>query len=90
MKKNSSIYIAGHTGFVGNALTCRLKRIGFKNLILMTRKELDLVDQRKVNKLFKDLRPEYVFLLAAKVGGFMPTILILQSLFIRILLSRQM
>ncbi|MDO8489043.1 MAG: GDP-L-fucose synthase [Candidatus Omnitrophota bacterium] len=69
MKKNSRIYVAGHTGFVGSALTRRLKALGFKNLILKTRKEIDLADQGKVNKLFRTLRPEYVFLLAAKVGG---------------------
>lgn len=69
MKKNSRIYIAGHTGFVGSALTRKLKALGFKNLILRTHKEIDLTDQDKVRKLFKSTRPEYVFLLAAKVGG---------------------
>ncbi|PIQ87172.1 MAG: GDP-fucose synthetase [Candidatus Omnitrophica bacterium CG11_big_fil_rev_8_21_14_0_20_43_6] len=69
MKKSSRIFIAGHSGFVGNALTQRLKALGFKNLILKTHQEIDLTDQAKVNKLFKAWRPEYVFLLAAKVGG---------------------
>jgi GDP-L-fucose synthase len=69
MNKNSRIYVAGHTGFVGSALTRKLKALGFKNLILKTHKEIDLTDQNKVNKLFKETRPEYVFLLAAKVGG---------------------
>ncbi len=69
MNKNSRIYVAGHTGFVGNALTRRLKALGFQNLILKRHKEFDLTDQDKVNKLFKSTQPEYVFLLAAKVGG---------------------
>jgi len=69
MNKNSRIYVAGHTGFVGSALTCKLKDIGFKNLILRTHNQMDLVDQDKVDKLFKELRPEYVFLLAGKSGG---------------------
>jgi len=69
MNKNSRIYVAGHTGFVGSALTRKLKALGFKNLILKTHKEIDLTGQDKVNKLFKETRPEYVFLLAAKVGG---------------------
>ncbi len=69
MNKKSRIYVAGHTGFVGSALTRKLKDLGFKKLILKTHKEVDLVDQDKVNKLFKKTRPEYVFLLAAKVGG---------------------
>lgn len=69
MKKNSRIYVAGHTGFVGSALTLKLKELGFKNLILKNHKEIDLIDQDKVDKLFRSARPEYVFLLAAKVGG---------------------
>lgn len=69
MKKNSRIYVAGHLGFVGGALTTKLKSLGFKNLILKSHKEVDLADQEKVNKLFKEAKPEYVFLLAAKVGG---------------------
>lgn len=69
MQKKSRIYVAGHTGFVGKALTCKLKSMGFKNLILRTHNQLDLTDQGKVCKLFKEYRPEYVFLLAAKVGG---------------------
>ncbi len=69
MKKNSRIYVAGHTGFVGNALARKLKVLGFNNLILKTHKEVDLTDQDKVNKLFQSTRSEYVFLLAAKVGG---------------------
>lgn len=69
MNKNSPIFVAGHTGFVGSALTRKLKDLGFKKLILKNHKEVDLIDQDKVNKLFKKTRPEYVFLLAAKVGG---------------------
>ncbi|MFH1666470.1 MAG: NAD-dependent epimerase/dehydratase family protein, partial [Elusimicrobiota bacterium] len=69
MKKNSRIYVAGHTGFIGGALIRRLKELGFNNLVFKTHKELDLTNQEKTEKLFKDLRPEYVFLLAAKVGG---------------------
>jgi len=69
MQRKSRIYVAGHTGFVGRALTDKLKNSGFNNLILMTRNQLDLTDQNKVDKLFRDYRPEYVFLLAAKIGG---------------------
>ena len=69
MKKTSRIYIAGHTGFIGKALTRRLKGLGYKNLILKTHKELDLTQQGRVDRLFSKTRPEYVFLLAAKVGG---------------------
>ena len=69
MNKRSRIYVAGHTGFIGSALVKKLKAGGYKNLILRTHKELDLTVCAKTDKLFKDSRPEYVFLMAAKVGG---------------------
>lgn len=71
MKKKSKIYIAGHTGLVGSAIVRRLKKAGYKNLILRTRKELDLLDQKKVEAFFRKKKPEYVFLAAARVGGIM-------------------
>ena len=69
MKKNSKIYVAGHKGLVGSAITRALKARGFSNLILKDRKELDLLDQRAVAAFFEREKPEYVFLAAAKVGG---------------------
>ena len=69
MKKNSKIYIAGHTGLVGSAITRFLKKENYTNLILSTHKELELTDQAKVYKFFDRQKPEYVFLAAAKVGG---------------------
>lgn len=71
MKKNSKIYVAGHRGLVGSAIVRNLKKRGYKNLLLRSRKELDLLDQRAVENFFKKKRPEYVFLAAAKVGGIM-------------------
>jgi len=69
MEKKSLIYVAGHTGFIGSALVRSLKDSGFKNLILKTHKQLDLTDQEATERFFAKYRPEYVFLLAAKVGG---------------------
>lgn len=69
MKKDSRIYVAGHRGLVGSAIVRRLKTSGYKNLLLKTRKELDLVRQGDVEGFFDKERPEYVFLAAAKVGG---------------------
>lgn len=71
MDKNSKIYIAGHRGLVGNAIKTALELKGYKNLILKTREELDLLDGNKVKEFFTEVRPEYVFLAAAKVGGIM-------------------
>jgi len=69
MKKGSLIYVAGHTGLVGSAIVRRLLKLGYKNLLLRTHKELDLTDRRKTGLFFKKEFPEYVFLAAAKVGG---------------------
>jgi len=69
MKKDSRIYVAGHTGLVGSALTNTLKEKGYSNLILRTIDELDLTDQNAVDAFFSEQQPEYVLLAAAKVGG---------------------
>ncbi len=71
MRKDSKIYVAGHQGLVGSAIVRTLEKKGFKNLVLRTRKELDLMDQKKVADFFKKEKLEYVFLAAAKVGGIM-------------------
>lgn len=69
MDKNSKIYVAGHTGMVGAAIIRILEENGFNNLLFKTRKELDLLDQVAVHKLFEDEHLEYVILSAARVGG---------------------
>lgn len=71
MKKTAKIYIAGHRGLVGSALTRNLQKKGYTNLVYRTSKELDLTDARAVSEFFKTEKPEYVFLAAAKVGGIM-------------------
>jgi GDP-L-fucose synthase len=69
MEKNSKIYVAGHTGLVGSALTNTLRSKGYTNLLLRTIGELDLTDQKMTDEFFANEKPEYVFLAAAKVGG---------------------
>lgn len=69
MKKNARIFLAGHRGMVGSALFRILKNKGYENIITATRQELDLRDSMKVARFFKETKPEYVLLAAAKVGG---------------------
>jgi GDP-L-fucose synthase len=69
MNKDAKIYIAGHRGLVGSALTRKLREQGYPNLILKTSRELDLRRQADVETFFDHEKPEYVFLAAAKVGG---------------------
>ena len=67
--KASRIFVAGHRGMVGSAIVRRLIVGGYKNLILRTRAELDLLDQQQVRIFMQLEKPNYVFLAAAKVGG---------------------
>ncbi|URZ06311.1 GDP-L-fucose synthase family protein [Clostridium felsineum] len=69
MNKASKIYVAGHRGLVGSAIVRNLKDKGYTNIIGKTHKELDLTNQLEVRKFFKEEKPEYVFLAAARVGG---------------------
>lgn len=69
MDKNSKIYVAGHRGLVGSALVRKLKSEGYFNLVLRTKSELDLRNQKDTIEFFRREKPEYVFLAAAKVGG---------------------
>ena len=69
MDLNAKIYIAGHRGMVGSALSRNLKERGFTNLISRTRADLNLCVQQDVNDFFAQEKPQYVFLAAAKVGG---------------------
>lgn len=69
MEKTSKVYVAGHTGMVGSALVRRLELEGFRNLITISSRDLDLRNQGDVNAFFERERPEYVLMAAAKVGG---------------------
>ncbi|HEX4852032.1 MAG TPA: NAD-dependent epimerase/dehydratase family protein, partial [Puia sp.] len=71
MKKEDKIYIAGHRGMVGSAISRKLRQEGFKNFVEKTSDELDLRNQQAVNDFFEAEKPDFVFLAAAKVGGIM-------------------
>ena len=69
LKKSDLIFVAGHSGMVGSAITRHLKKHSYNNLLLPSRKVLDLLNNNEVeNWLFK-FKPEVVILAAAKVGG---------------------
>ena len=69
MQKSEKIFVAGHRGMVGSALTRRLEASGFTKLIKRDRSELDLSDSAAVAKFFRKEKPEIVIFAAAKVGG---------------------
>jgi GDP-L-fucose synthase len=69
MDRDARIFVAGHRGLVGSAITRNLRERGYRSLLLRTHAEMDLLDAAKVEAFFDRERPEYVFLAAAKVGG---------------------
>ncbi len=69
MQPSSRIFVAGHRGLAGSAIVRRLQSLGYRNLILASRDELDLTSKPAVESFFAAQAPEYVFLAAAKVGG---------------------
>jgi len=69
MKKNSFIFLAGHKGLVGSSLLALLKRKGYKNIITVDKKILDLRDYNKVKKYFKRKKIDYLIMAAARAGG---------------------
>ncbi len=69
MTPESSIFVAGHRGLVGSAICRALERAGHRAIVTRTRAELDLTGQAAVHDFFASVRPEYVFLAAARVGG---------------------
>jgi len=66
---SKKIYIAGHSGMVGSAITNELQKRGYKNLTLKNFNDLNLIRQDEVEKFFIDEKPEVVIVAAAKVGG---------------------
>jgi len=69
MEKSSVIFVAGGNGLVGSAIVRRLQKEGYENIIVKPKELLDLRNQSEVNSFFDYYRPEYVFLIAATVGG---------------------
>lgn len=69
INKESKIFLAGHNGMVGSAILRLLKKRGYKKIITVEKKKLDLREQTKVKKFFKKKKIDAVIIAAAKVGG---------------------
>src|SRR5579862_7053324 len=67
--EDTRVFVAGHRGLVGSAIVRRLEKSGCRSLLVRSRSELDLRAQAAVDRFFREHRPEFVFLAAAKVGG---------------------
>lgn len=66
---DAKIYVAGHNGLVGSAIVRRLHELGYNNIVIRNRSDLDLRNKQEVDAFFSNEKPDYVILAAAKVGG---------------------
>jgi len=67
--RSAKIYVAGHHGLVGSAVWRHLREQGFQHLVGRRSNELDLRERGAVDQFFEEVRPDYVILAAARVGG---------------------
>ena len=69
LDRDATVYVAGHRGLVGSAIVRKLKAEGFTNIVGKTSAELDLKDRSAVFDYMAEIKPRYLVLAAAKVGG---------------------
>ncbi len=71
MNTSETIYVAGHRGMVGSAIVRKLRAAGHpeSHIVTRTHAELNLTDQAAVRAFFAEVKPQQVYLAAAKVGG---------------------
>ena len=69
MNQDSRIYIAGHRGLVGSALWREFEQRGFTQLVGRTHTQLELRDTTAVDRFYTEVKPEYIIVAAARVGG---------------------
>ncbi|MGV0110177.1 GDP-L-fucose synthase family protein [Arthrobacter sp. CP30] len=69
LDRSAAFYVAGHRGLVGSAIWRKLEAEGFSDLHGQSSLELDLKDREAVFEYMARVKPRYVVLAAAKVGG---------------------
>ncbi len=67
--RDVKVFVAGHRGLAGSALTRALRARGYASFVERTHAELELTDRAAVRRFFEAERPQHVYLAAAKVGG---------------------
>ena len=58
VSKNHKIFLAGHKGHLGSAIFKKLKKAGFKNILTIDKSKLNLLNQEKVFKFLKKIKPK--------------------------------
>lgn len=69
MNADSRIMVAGSSGMVGRAIVRTLRTQGYKSIFEASRSVVDFTNQEATDTIFRLVKPEYVFVAAAKVGG---------------------
>ena len=69
LNKKSKIFVAGHNGMVGSSICRALINVGYKKIITIEKKKLNLLNQEKVFKFLKKIKPKLTIVAAARVGG---------------------
>jgi len=69
LNKNSKIFIAGHNGMVGSSIIRFFKKKGYRKIYTRDKNDLNLIDQKKTIQYIKKLKPHFMIIAAAKVGG---------------------
>ena len=69
IQKKSKIFVTGHNGLVGSAVVRRLMHHGYKNIVTIIRKKLDLRNQQQVFNFFRNNKIDAVINAAGTVGG---------------------
>lgn len=69
LKKNSKIFLAGHNGMVGSAIKNYFEKKKYNNIITINKSKLNLVNQQRTINFLKKIKPQFVIIAAAKVGG---------------------
>ena len=69
LKKNSKIFIAGHRGMVGSALVRYFKKKNYNKIFTQNRNQLNLINQKETEKFIFRIKPDFIIIAAAKVGG---------------------
>ena len=69
LNKNNKIFVAGHKGMVGSSILRLLKRKKYRKIYTIKSSKLNLLNQQKTLNYLKKIKPDYVIISAAKVGG---------------------
>lgn len=69
LDRDATFYVAGHRGLVGSAIVRKLETEGFTHVVGKSSADLDLKNRDDVFAYMAEIKPRYLVLAAAKVGG---------------------